>query len=310
MHGKTGRIAYFPFGLCRISQGNLAIDRQFTGQILDSTGLYYYNARYYDPTIGRFISPDTVVQSYSNPQTLNRYSYCSNNPLNHTDPTGLDYISDHGGGTQSKITKNIVVTVVVTTYNYSTDACTIDNGAKLPGYKDNSAPSVENLDEGNNEDKNILGGEILPYSMDGSTAIVGAGVLIGMADEYMYDFGPMAPGSIPVSKTTMTFTASLNYSTNSGYMVANLSIVTGTADFNFKPTLSVDNGKPQYMTQVQRSTPSYSALGSSSYQTVVTGGTSFSNISSLSINLNMLYNNPYHLTPALTNPGNFKIPLK
>ena len=90
---------YFPFGLCRISQGNLGIDRQFTGQILDSTGLYYYNARYYDPTIGRFISADTVVQSYSNPQTLNRYAYCLNNPLNRTDPTGKDYISDHGGRT-------------------------------------------------------------------------------------------------------------------------------------------------------------------------------------------------------------------
>jgi RHS repeat-associated protein len=74
--------------LCRISQGNLAIDRQFTGQILDSTGLYYYNARYYDPTIGRFISPDTVGQIIANPQTLNRYSYCLNNPLNQTDPTG------------------------------------------------------------------------------------------------------------------------------------------------------------------------------------------------------------------------------
>ena len=56
----------------------------------------YYNARYYkvvslsnrDPLIGRFISTDTVVQDYNNPQTLNRYSYCSNKPLRYTDPTG------------------------------------------------------------------------------------------------------------------------------------------------------------------------------------------------------------------------------
>jgi RHS repeat-associated protein len=35
--------------------------RNYTGQILDSTGLLFYNARYYDPAIGRFISADTVV---------------------------------------------------------------------------------------------------------------------------------------------------------------------------------------------------------------------------------------------------------
>jgi len=63
-------------------------DKQFTGQRLDTTGLYYYNARYYDPAIGRFISADTVVQDLNNPQCLNRYSYCINNPLKYTDPTG------------------------------------------------------------------------------------------------------------------------------------------------------------------------------------------------------------------------------
>jgi hypothetical protein len=38
--------------------------------------------------IGRFISPDTEGISFNTPQTLNRYSYCDNNPLNRTDPTG------------------------------------------------------------------------------------------------------------------------------------------------------------------------------------------------------------------------------
>jgi len=61
-----------------------------TGQRLDSTGLYYYNARYYDPTIGRFISPDTIIRDPANPQCFNRYSYCLNNPLKYTDPSGHD----------------------------------------------------------------------------------------------------------------------------------------------------------------------------------------------------------------------------
>jgi RHS repeat-associated protein len=81
-------IAYLPFGSTRSSTSTQPTDRLFTSQILDTTGLYYYGARYYDPGIGRFISPDTVVQDFTNPQTLNRYSYCLNNPLKYTDPSG------------------------------------------------------------------------------------------------------------------------------------------------------------------------------------------------------------------------------
>jgi len=83
---STGSIRYHPYGSTR--SGNVPTDRKFTGQRLDGTGLYYYGARYYDPVIGRFISADTVVQSFANPQTLNRYSYVLNNPLRYVDPTG------------------------------------------------------------------------------------------------------------------------------------------------------------------------------------------------------------------------------
>ena len=64
-------------------------NHKFTGQILDdSTDLYYYGARYYDPVLRRFITPDTIIQSPYDPQSLNRYAYCRNNPLIYTDPTG------------------------------------------------------------------------------------------------------------------------------------------------------------------------------------------------------------------------------
>ena len=52
---SLGTIKYFPFG-GTIPGGDVPTDRKFTGQRLDDTGLYYYNARYYDPTIERFIS--------------------------------------------------------------------------------------------------------------------------------------------------------------------------------------------------------------------------------------------------------------
>jgi RHS repeat-associated protein len=86
---STSTIKYFPFGSQRSSTGTIPTDKQFTGQRLDTTGLYFYNARYYDPTIGRFISADTIVANPADPQCFNRYSYVLNNPLKYVDPTGL-----------------------------------------------------------------------------------------------------------------------------------------------------------------------------------------------------------------------------
>jgi RHS repeat-associated protein len=61
----------------------------FTGQEEDDElGLYNFKARLYDPVLGRFISPDRIVQAPEDPQTLNRYTYCLNNPLIYTDPSG------------------------------------------------------------------------------------------------------------------------------------------------------------------------------------------------------------------------------
>ena len=61
----------------------------FTGQEDDDElGLYNYKARLYDPVLGRFISPDSIVPNPEDPQSFNRYSYCLNNPLKYTDPSG------------------------------------------------------------------------------------------------------------------------------------------------------------------------------------------------------------------------------
>jgi RHS repeat-associated protein len=63
-------------------------DYRFTGQKEDASGLYYFNARYYDPSIGQFISPDTLVPDPSNVQAYNRYLYALGNPLRYNDPSG------------------------------------------------------------------------------------------------------------------------------------------------------------------------------------------------------------------------------
>ena len=61
----------------------------YTGQIYDErTGLYYYNARFYDASAGAFTSQDTYRGEGSDPRTLNLYGYCGGDPVNLTDPTG------------------------------------------------------------------------------------------------------------------------------------------------------------------------------------------------------------------------------
>ena len=87
--------AYYPFGRTQTAspQAGFQVSRRFTGQILDAeTGLYYYNARYYDPELGRFIQADTEISDLGNPQSYNRYSYVGNNPLKYTDPSGHSWI--------------------------------------------------------------------------------------------------------------------------------------------------------------------------------------------------------------------------
>jgi RHS repeat-associated protein len=85
------RTLYYPYGEQRwsASGGTLPTDYTFTGQRKDAgIGLMDYNARFYDPYINRWISPDTIVPDFANPQSLNRYSYVYNRPLVYIDQDG------------------------------------------------------------------------------------------------------------------------------------------------------------------------------------------------------------------------------
>ncbi len=83
----TATQLYSPYGTVRYQSGTLPTDYAFTHQRADATsGLDYYNARYYDPVAGQFSSPDTTLAG-----GLNRYAYVAGNPETRTDPSGHLY---------------------------------------------------------------------------------------------------------------------------------------------------------------------------------------------------------------------------
>ncbi len=84
---NLAEIRYYPWGTERYSSGTTQSGYRFTGQRLESLlGLYFYNARWYDPAVGRFIQADTIVPG--GVQGLDRYAYVENNPIKFTDRTG------------------------------------------------------------------------------------------------------------------------------------------------------------------------------------------------------------------------------
>jgi RHS repeat-associated protein len=102
----TARYSYDPFGKRRTTHGNYdafgnvvydwttntdhGTDRGYTGhEHLDDLGVIHMNGRIFDPTLGRFLQGDPLIQDSGNLQSFDRYGYCYNNPMGCTDPSGL-----------------------------------------------------------------------------------------------------------------------------------------------------------------------------------------------------------------------------
>ncbi|MEZ4454316.1 MAG: RHS repeat-associated core domain-containing protein, partial [Nannocystaceae bacterium] len=85
---EVHRKKYRPYGEILAADDTLEFElRGFNGQRHDASGLMYLHARYYDPALARFISPDAVI-SGSDAFGLNRYAYAANDPVNNTDVDG------------------------------------------------------------------------------------------------------------------------------------------------------------------------------------------------------------------------------
>ncbi|MGC2404456.1 MAG: FG-GAP-like repeat-containing protein [Acidobacteriaceae bacterium] len=83
---------YKPYGETYVSAGTATMPFAYDGERPDgtnaTTGLYYVNARYYCPQIGRFLSADSVIDRPSTPQALHRYAFAGGNPIRYVDPSG------------------------------------------------------------------------------------------------------------------------------------------------------------------------------------------------------------------------------
>ncbi|TQS09298.1 DNRLRE domain-containing protein [Microbispora hainanensis] len=96
--GKVSRERYLPFGQRRGADDLPFTDHGFLGKVEDdSTGLDYLTARYYDPAISKFISPDPLLD-LREPQWANPFAYAGNNPIGRSDPSGLESMAPSGSG--------------------------------------------------------------------------------------------------------------------------------------------------------------------------------------------------------------------
>jgi len=85
---QSFRGEYRPFGTEEEAIGTRD-RRSFTGKEYDGDfGLFYFNARYYDSKLGRFVSVDPIAGKPLDPQSWNRYAYALNSPMAYIDPTG------------------------------------------------------------------------------------------------------------------------------------------------------------------------------------------------------------------------------
>ncbi|MEA3439509.1 MAG: RHS repeat-associated core domain-containing protein, partial [Chloroflexota bacterium] len=123
--GYTITQFYYPWGGVRSGPENvLPTDYTFTGQRteVDSFGLMYYNARWYDPALGRFAQADSIVPSPGNPLAWDRYSYSNNNPLTYIDPSGYtpwyiagwddDYRQQQDGNTCAVVSATVAISIL------------------------------------------------------------------------------------------------------------------------------------------------------------------------------------------------------
>jgi RHS repeat-associated protein len=116
--GRDAELRYYPWGGTRYTYGTTPTSYRYTGQREAEVGLYYYGSRYYDPQLGRFVAPDTIIPQQQGTQAWDRYAYVSNSPIRYIDPSGHGV--DCGMGEDCSEIEEITVDDVETLWDPST----------------------------------------------------------------------------------------------------------------------------------------------------------------------------------------------
>ena len=164
----------YSFGKLTNSSGTLTNPFQYTGRELDSeTGLYYYRARYYDPSTGRFISEDPTEFDGG----INFYRYAANSPTNFIDPLGLAEYDARGNRT------------VVTDALSNQTSFAYDMGNRLTGitYPDNSTASFTYDTRGRRITSTDQNGKTTTYAYDDADRLTSVTDPAGNVTQYTYD---------------------------------------------------------------------------------------------------------------------------
>ncbi|MCX6023101.1 MAG: hypothetical protein NTZ05_15500 [Chloroflexi bacterium] len=156
------RYDYDAFGSLRNTPLGATNDRRYTGEQHDTeSGYTFLRARYYDPTLGRFISKDPFDGVKQDPQSLNGYIYVQNNPINAIDPSGLVKIE--------------LVYRELPQYNYGTP---VHHSYIVVTERDGSQRSYSGMP-------------------DGQFCVCIRGFLVGVSEKYQRDSGEWGKGENP-----------------------------------------------------------------------------------------------------------------
>lgn len=140
---------YLSWGIDDPTPADIGTSFKYTGQRQAEAGLYFYNARWYDPEVGRFIQADSIIPEPGNPLAWDRYAYGLNNPIINNDPTGHCSICIY-------LVTIPVVLIVVTLAVFVIAEAGVINSATMPDVNGLTSDLANNIEYKINETTDTL----------------------------------------------------------------------------------------------------------------------------------------------------------